>query len=219
MNDKSKDNVFKLIKVATNLIPFIGGAVASIIGDYHSSRKEKRIEEFLVEFNKKITNNQEKIVIDYINNDDFLDIFENIYRSILNERQNEKRIAYRNVLANSMLTNGTSYEDTEEFQYLISILKIKSFSILNVFNKLNKFESENLSVDPFVNRILKAIESESGIADEGLIVELIEELEAHRLVKGFLSNYYARGGNGGFVWRVDNFTTDKGKRFLTYILN
>mgnify|MGYP000001568194 CR=1 FL=1 len=179
MNDKSKDNVFKLIKVATNLIPFIGGAVASIIGDYHSSRKEKRIEEFLVEFNKKITNNQEKIVIDYINNDDFLDIFENIYRSILNERQNEKRIAYRNVLANSMLTNGTSYEDTEEFQYLISILKIKSFSILNVFNKLNKFESENLSVDPFVNRILKAIESESGIADEGLIVELIEELEAH----------------------------------------
>ena len=62
-------------KSALNLIPGVGGAIASILGDYLSVRKEARLNEFIRNYFDEINQKQDCIVREYVCSDDFLDIY------------------------------------------------------------------------------------------------------------------------------------------------
>ena len=50
-----------VVKASLNVIPVIGGALASLLGDIQSNRNEKRLKEFLNDFADKMTERQNLI--------------------------------------------------------------------------------------------------------------------------------------------------------------
>ena len=93
------------IKGIVAAIPTLGSTIASVWSDIEAlqaKRKQERLEEYFVALHEEVEVLKDKINFTYINQPDFLDIFELTSQYIVNERTEEKRIFFRNILYPSL---------------------------------------------------------------------------------------------------------------------
>ena len=210
------DIIPSAVKALVNLIPYAGGSISSIISDYQSDRKEKKLKEFLDSIIMRLQQNEEKlsrISHEYILNDDFFDIFENSLRRVIFERQQEKRLAYSNILANSIISEA-SYDETEMFQHLVDILTPLHIHILREFTRHSLKQGEDYKV--FHNRVLLAVLPFANNKYD-LLLESIGDLESRNLSQTFLAAFAVFNKSMGMVNFTDQFVTEKGKRLIMFI--
>ena len=117
-----KENVIEkgmvAIKGITAMIPVLGGTLTSVWSDIdaiQAKRKHERLEEFYLSLEMEVQKIKEQINESYINQPDFLDVFEQTARHIVNERKEEKRILFRNILLSSITAKECSYDKTEKY--------------------------------------------------------------------------------------------------------
>ena len=201
-------------KSALNLIPGVGGAIASILGDYLSIRKEARLNEFIKNYFDEINQKQDCIVREYVCSDDFLDIFENILADVMQSRTELKRDMLKNLLVNSCTIPHTTYERTEEFQHLIDVLSPLSLQILSVFYRLQTIHMDGKKDS--IEKYWADIRHLTAIDDDTIILDYIGELEARSLVESFRNNTYS--ADSGVPLIGDRpYITEKGMAFYIYI--
>lgn len=205
------------ITILCSAIPYIGGPLSVITSDYFNERKEQRLIEFVESIKNGLDEKTNTIIQEYINGDDFLDVLENTIRYIIFERQSYKRKAYQNILVKSITTEGTTYDDTEEFQHFVSILKIQHFQVLKAFSEIGILQNDRVR-DERTMTILALCSTRTGIEDRNYILELIKDLETYNLVDGYISDFGVLGGGAGMVRREGSSLTKKGYRFLDFIL-
>jgi hypothetical protein len=204
------------IKAITSCIPYVGGAIASIIGDYCSDRKEERLMEFLTNFRMEIEDKQEYIVREYIDSPDFLDVFENILRDIMNTRTEVKRNMLRNLLVNSCTIPFTQYDRTEEFQHLIDVLSPTSLMLLSVFYRMRHIRMDGKK--EAIKTIWSELRTASNITEDmdSVLLDYIGELENRCLVEAFRNNTY-NVDSGTPLIAERPFITEKGISFFRYV--
>lgn len=204
------------LKAIISCVPYVGGSVASILGDYYSDRKEKRYIEFLESFKDEICEKQGLLIRDYIDSEDFLDVFENILRDIMNTRTEEKRTMLRNLLVNSCTVPNTTYERTEEFQHLIDVLSPTSLVILSVFYSFRyiKMDGEKESIETIWNEIRSATNTPEDM--DSVLLDYIGELETRCLIEAFRNNTYSAESGTPLVGDR-SFITEKGIAFFMYV--
>ena len=201
-------------KSALNLIPGVGGAIASILGDYLSIRKEARLNEFIKNYFDEINQKQDCIVREYVCSDDFLDIFENILADVMQSRTELKRDMLKNLLVNSRTIPHTTYERTEEFQHLIDVLSPLSLQILSVFYRLQTIHMDGKKDS--IEKYWADIRHLTAIDDDTILLDYIGELEARSLVESFRNNTYS--ADSGVPLIGDRpYITEKGMAFYIYI--
>ena len=201
-------------KSALNLIPGVGGAIASILGDYLSIRKEARLNEFIKNYFDEINQKQDCIVREYVCSDDFLDIFENILADVMQSRTELKRDMLKNLLVNSCTIPHTTYERTEEFQHLIDVLSPLSLQILSVFYRLQTIHMDGKKDS--IEKYWADIRHLTAIDDDTILLDYIGELEARSLVESFRNNTYS--ADSGVTLIGDRpYITEKGMAFYIYI--
>jgi len=211
-----KKEIIEMIgKAGLNLIPVVGGGIASILGDYLSERKEDRLKEFLTDFVNDIKERNSNIVQEYIESVEFLDVFENILADIMNTRSTQKRQMLKNLLVNSCTIENTSYEKTEEFQHLIDVISLTGILTLSAFYQLQYINMDN--DEDNINKIWNKIKSETGIEDIDVLFDYVGELESRSLVESFRNNYYCINGGTPLVGER-SYITVKGTEFYKYII-
>ncbi len=92
------------IKELTRLLP-LGSTAVAVYDELQSKqieRKIQRLEEFYANLATTMKDHTEKINQEYVNKDDFLDVFEKATRYVVSERQEEKRQYFKNILVNSI---------------------------------------------------------------------------------------------------------------------
>lgn len=227
------DNVefygFMIAKAGLNLIPNVGGSLASLLGDIQSIRNEKRLRAFITQWSNDLATRIDKIQQDYVSREDFIDVFLNITEDSMKQRQEEKRTCLKNLLVNSITTPNTSYDLTEELQRLIDLLSVIHVKILKVFYEDKEHPRHEPKVD--VDRIMKAINTvvvgESSNNSNGSdnnnnsrkdrdIVALIRDLENQGLVESFLNNMYSRLSGASLVSK-EPYITSKGRALIEYV--
>ena len=201
-------------KSALNLIPGVGGAIASILGDYLSIRKEARLNEFIKNYFDEINQKQDCIVREYVCSDDFLDIFENILADVMQSRTELKRDMLKNLLVNSCTIPHTTYERTEEFQHLIDVLSPLSLQILSVFYRLQTIHMDGKKDS--IEKYWADIRHLTAIDDDTILLDYIGELEARSLVESFRNNTYS-ADSGVPLIGDRRYITEKGMAFYIYI--
>jgi len=201
-------------KSALNLIPGVGGAIASILGDYLSIRKEEKLNEFIKNYFDEINQKQDCIIREYVCSGDFLDIFENILADVMQSRTELKRDMLKNLLVNSCTIPYTTYERTEEFQHLIDVLSPLSLRILSVFYRLQTIHMDGQKDS--IEKYWTDIRSTTAIDDDTILLDYIGELEARSLVESFRNNTYSADG-GVPVVGDRPYITEKGMAFYIYI--
>lgn len=217
------------------MIPTLGGTVTSVWSDIEAiqaKRKHERLEEFYIALKEDIEKIKEQINTSYINQPDFLDIFELTAKYIVNERNEEKRILFRNVLVNSIAIKKCSYDKTEK--YLRILEQINSFELLllrilkdpKAYNKLqgSKIKDPNEKRSNAVYQVhytlvaeFKKIVSDLTNVSQDDISEAMYFLESNRLAKEKASEYRLQT-NGNPIHVLDDKLTSKGKDFISFIL-
>ncbi|MCD4819109.1 MAG: hypothetical protein K8S23_10500 [Candidatus Cloacimonetes bacterium] len=224
---KKKLNI--ALKALSAAIPFIGGSINSVFSDIVAQRKEERFIELVTSLESEI--NKIKIINKaFITHEDFLDLFENISKHVVNERDATKRIMYKNIILSSVKDSKANFDKTEKYIRLLENIITNDIIILKIFlnpmnfNKeignpiINKNEGnsnftylENVTVLELLKKLLPDITSED-------ILDSLDFLERNRLIVTHNGKDSLKT-NGNPIHLLDNKTTIKGTNFIKYIIN
>ena len=114
-------------KQLLNLNPITGFIVSYVetVKERQAERKLTRCLEMLESLQKDLDESQKSINEKYVKNDNFLDIFEQTVNQVANERNDDKRMYFKNILLNSIFKDTVDYDITEKY------MNLKSASNLN----------------------------------------------------------------------------------------
>ena len=103
-------------KQLLNLNPITGFIVSYVetVKERQAERKLTRCLEMLESLQKDLDESQKSINEKYVKNDDFLDIFEQTVNQVANERNDDKRMYFKNILLNSIFKDTVDYDITEK---------------------------------------------------------------------------------------------------------
>ena len=235
----NKENIIEKGLIAAKgivtMIPVLGGTITSVWSDIEAiqaKRKHERLEEFYIALKEEVERIKDRINTSYINQPDFLDIFELTAKYIVNERNEEKRILFRNILANSITMKDCSYDKTEKYLRVLEQMNSFELLLLKILRnpKVYNDQQGNVIKDPnggqsnAVLRIhytlvseFKKIMSDLTKASQDDISEAIYFLESNRLVRENASESRLQT-NGSPIHVLDDKLTSKGKDFMSFIL-
>ena len=136
MTRSAKDHALAIIKAGLNLVPVIGGPIASLIGDYVPTSTQAAIDRSTELLAQKLDALKDRIDIDAVNKDDFSELFKSCYLVIVRTNREEKLRASAAILANLLLRPGdpakSSYEELDHLVRCIDALSIGAISVLGV---------------------------------------------------------------------------------------
>ena len=124
------------IKNLTKCLP-LGSTAVAIYEELQLKqidRKINRLEEFYQNLATTVNALEDKINHEYINRDDFLDVFEEATRYVVSERQEQKRHLFKNILAHSIISHECDYDKTERYFRLLDNLSEIELEILVVLD-------------------------------------------------------------------------------------
>lgn len=233
---QEKENILPIMKATAKSIAAYFPVLNFALSYYEekkaqvAKRKIARLEEFYRTLSERIVDIKEKINTDYISKEDFADIFEQTANHIMNERIEDKRRCFQNVLVNSMMASSCSYDKTEKYMRLLVDMSWLELKILSVLNSPANYNEKVGSVikDPNEGNYIMGF----GISSYNhidLLVKLLNEsqeeikdalyyLQSNRLIVE-QGNAIRSQINGHPIQILDNMLTPKGKEFVSYILN
>lgn len=234
-----KENIIErgviAIKGITAMIPVLGGTLTSVWSDIEAiqaKRKHERLEEFYLALEAEVQKIKEQINESYINQPDFLDVFEQTARHIINERTEEKRILFRNVFINSITKNDCTYDKTEKYLRILDQMSNLELSILRILSNPVRYNEQQGEIIKDPNWIRPGVRN--GIqcsmvyevfemlcrlitAPKDDISESMYFLEENRLLMEKASSYRLQT-NGHPIHTLEDKLTPKGKDFISFII-
>ena len=216
--EKKDKNFIKegVVKGLITFIPGIGGLIGSILSDILADRKEQRLNEFLQSLQNEISDNKERLNSDFVSKVDFLDIFEYATNKIANERSEEKRMAFKNILLRGILTAQTTYDDIENQMRILEQLNSDHILLLRFFKSPKTFNSgssniRTSTISSFFRQLLPNWEND-------YLFDHFTDLENNRLIEKYVTGNWQTMMTGV---TSDNFTgtlTSRGATFVSFIL-
>ena len=216
------------IKNLVRVLP-LGGTAVSIYEELQSKqikRKIQRLEEFYSNLAATIEAQKEQINQEFVNKDDFLDVFEEATRYVVLERQADKRRQFKNILTNSIISSDCDYDKTERYFKLLhnlSELELKVLAVLDNPEQYNKthgmiIEDPTNALTPFpFNHVIA-----SGVITQLLGLKIHEAEEAATVLfsngltnENFLNRQLHSNQNPIHV--LDNLLTIRGRDFVRYL--
>lgn len=134
MTHSAKDHALAIIKAGINLVPVVGGPIASLIGDYVPTSTQAAIERSIELLAQKLDSLKDRIDVAALNKNDFSELFKSCYLVIVRTNREEKLQAAAAILANLLLRPGdpakSSYEELDHLVRCIDTLSIGAIAVL-----------------------------------------------------------------------------------------
>ena len=216
------------IKDLVRLLP-LGGTAVEVYEELKSKqieRKIKRLEEFYTNLAATVNVHQDKINQDYVSKDDFLDVFEEATRYVVSERQENKRILFKNILANSITSTDYDYDRTERYFRILDNLSETELRILVVLDNPEAYNrSHGMIIPDPVNSYYQSSWREvtgSGVLTQLLGLKIHEVQESVTILFSYgliVENLLSKRlhTNGNTIYVLDNLLTTSGRNFVKYL--
>jgi len=222
-------------KGITAIIPSLGGVLTSVWSDIEAiqvKRKQERLEEFYLSLEDELERIKEQINSSYVNQPDFLDIFDLTKNHIVNERTEEKRILFKNIFINSIIEKDCSYDKTEKYLKIIEQLGLLELHILRVLKDPAQFNKEQGEIikDPnwlrpgvrngvqfsktyhFLVMLSQLIKESEEDTAEAMSFLISNKLVMEETISSSLQT------NGHPIHTLEEKLTSKGKDFISFLL-
>ena len=186
MARKGSDHTISAIKAGLATIPVVGGAIASLIGDYVPNSTEKSVDRALNELRQRISSLEDRIDPETVEREDFSELFKSCYLVIVRTHQQEKRRAAVRLIVNILLRDGDSekltYTELDHFVHCLDRLSIGAIKtlghVVNIVRRSNPSDLEHNSVS--IN--FEHIQAEMTDVAPDLLMGLVGELNAENLL-------------------------------------
>ena len=183
MTHSTKDHALAVIKAGLNLIPVVGGALASLIGDYVPTSTQAAIERTTRLLSEKLDMLQDRIDIGAVNKEDFSELFKSCYLVIARSNREEKLQAAAAILANILLRPGdpakSSYEELDHLIRCVDALSIGAISVLGAARRI----AQTAGQGPQRGFQFDQLRSEFSNFDPSFVMSLVSELTALNLLR------------------------------------
>lgn len=216
------------IKELTSYLP-LGKTAVGIYEELQSKQIERKINR-LVEFYSNLANTvnaiNDRINKEYVNKDDFLDVFEEATRYVVSERQASKRNLFKNILANSITSSDCDYDKTERYFRLLDNLSDLELRVLAVLDNPEMYNKSHGMIikDPIHSAFQTSWNRVTGM---GVLTQLLG-LKVHQ-VEEAVTVLFSNGlvvensmgkqlqTNGNTIHVLDNLLTTRGRNFVNYL--
>ena len=135
MKKKSSEHAVAIAKAGLNLIPGVGGSIASLVDDYAPKHTQKSIDQALLFLKIKLQILENRIDVGLADKDEFMELFKNCAAIVANTPQKEKLQSAASLIANIFLKSGDSeklsYNEIDHFTKCIQNLSIGAFCALS----------------------------------------------------------------------------------------
>ena len=216
------------IRNLARLLP-LGSTAMEVYDELKSrqiDRKINRLEEFYTNLAETIYVHKDKINQEYISKDDFLDVFEEATRYVVTERQEKKRLLFKNILSNSITSSECDYDRTERFFRILDNLSEGELRILAVLdNPMAYNQSHGMIIPDPVNNYFMSSWSEatgSGVLTQLLGLKIHEVQEAITILFSYgliVDNILGKRihTNSNTIHVLDNLLTTSGRLFVKFL--
>lgn len=219
------------VKDLVRLIPVLGGTAVEVYNEFQTKqveRKIKRLEGFYRSLSESLAAAADKINEEYVSKDDFLDVFEDATRYVVLEREERKRLNFKNILTNSITSSECDFDKTERYFRLLDYLSELELTILAVLEDPERFNSNNGMIipDPIHNPFQTLW---NDVTAEGVMTRLLH-INIHEL-EGAISVLSSNGlvsqdfktkrlhTNSNPIHVLDHLLTVRGKDFVKYLMD
>lgn len=220
------------VKALTSLIPVAGGSITSIIDGFLSAqvqRKIDRLEVLVKELTDDLKQHESRINQDFIAATDSADILEKAIQYVVTERNQEKRTAFKNIYANSVLSSECNFDRAERYMLLLYQLSSIDLTLLCTFYNPQKVREDRgrIITNPLINEdgsfvteyqqdyIIYDILNKLWDIDTNDIEDSMLYLHENRLI---MHKSKLLCTNGDPLDILDDMLTDKGRDFVSFII-
>lgn len=185
---KKSEHVLAAFKSGVSIIPCIGGAIASLIGDYIPTATQKTIQETIDLLGQQIEKIEDRIDVDNVNKDEFSELFKSCYLLIVRTHKKEKLKAIVSLITNILLKEGDqdklSYRELDHYVRCIDNLSIGAIQVLiNIYTTPNSAFVPTNNVFSRIPRIdFSELRTRIGEIEPALLMGLLEELNSLHLI-------------------------------------
>jgi hypothetical protein len=184
---KKSEHTLAIIKASVTLVPGVGGAIASLIGDYVPTATQKSIEMAFGLLEERLTELEGRIDVDNVNKDEFAELFKSCYLFIVRTHQKEKLNAAVSLIVNILLKDGDqdklSYRELDHYARCIDNLSIGAVEVLGEVYRSIDIEHIDSSRYQERRRIeFGSLRSRIGDIDPALLMGLLQELNSLHLI-------------------------------------
>ena len=232
-----ENTAITIVKAGVAAIPFVGGSINSIWSDLQGKQLQEKIKR-LVSITEAIQTDmatiETKVNANYTSSSDFTDIVESTLRHIIEERKDQKRTMFKNILLKCRIAKDVDFDKNEKFCNLLTNLGTMELLVLAVlyspeaYNKNNGEPLKHLNPETpgsirmtwitktvHIIDVLIEILSEELHAKEG-IIDALNILETNRIVIPQITTATLQT-NGHPIAILKDRLTPKGKEFVSYL--
>jgi hypothetical protein len=189
-------------------------------------RKIERLEEFYHSLDEKVNIIEKKINEEFINKEDFQDVFEEATRYVVLERQAKKREYFKNILANSIASSECNYDKTERYFRILDNLSETELDVLAVLEDPTNYNRRNGMIipEPINNEYQTSWNSSraDGVLTQLLGISIDDAIEATTVLFSnglIVENVLDRKieSNSNPVHVLDHLLTKRGRDFVKFL--
>lgn len=128
MSKPASDHALALFKAGLEFVPVVGGAVASLIGDYIPTATQRNIENAVKSLEGQLSSLGSRVSAELVNKDEFAELFKTAYLVIIRSHHEARSRAATRLMVNALLcpddADKLSYTELDHFARCLDQLSI-----------------------------------------------------------------------------------------------
>jgi len=220
VNSTPGETKLQVASIALSAVPWVGGVLSNAANHYVSERKNKRLNDFLFELATDLESVKGRIDSAIINCDDLENLVENIFSNVSESIYQEKIYAFRSILLNFVLSQGSNYNEAAEITELIHRWQDRHIIILKILSnprtadrQMGNVVGDEVGFTTTIGRILKKLLPEW---DDAQIERTWADLYKEGIVKSPNTN---SGISDLGIKQLEYRLTEFGNKIVSYLTN
>ena len=128
--DENPEKIFDLLSLSSSVIPTLGGPISNIFSSISVNRKIERVKEVIHGLSKDLDGFKSEVSEEYVQTEEFEELFEQTLIKSANERNRQKRQLFRNFLEKSIKNPTVNYDEQVRFLRVIEDMQIDHLRII-----------------------------------------------------------------------------------------
>ena len=180
------EHALAILKAGINAVPLVGGAIASLIGDYIPTATQQTIEKTLKDVSERVEALGNRIDPSAVNKDEFAELFKTTYLVIMRTHNEAKLKGAANLIVNILLRPGDaeklSYTELDHYARCLDQLSAGAIQVLAHAVALAEHNEPGHLTERSVRINFDDLQARAGAVSSSLLMGLVGELDSCNLI-------------------------------------
>jgi hypothetical protein len=217
MKKSASDHALAVIKAGLEIIPAVGGPLASLVGDYVPTSTQRNVEQAIGRLQSQLVALGDRVDTEAVNKDEFAELFKTAYLIIIRSHHEERLAAATHLITNLLLRPGDpdklTYTELDHFARCLDQLSLGALQILVRSVAIANRQAPGFLAHKSVAVMFQQLQMEAPDFPASLLMGLVAELDRFNLMHRAGVPSIRTADYGNYSLEV----TPLGARFVRYL--